>query len=33
MTELHEELEMLNAEAHALEEQIADNMRRILGEE
>ena len=31
MTEIHETLEMLNAEAHELEERIAENMRKLLG--
>ncbi|NDJ85576.1 MAG: N-6 DNA methylase, partial [Chloroflexi bacterium] len=30
MEELHETLELLNAEAHELEERIADNMRQLL---
>lgn len=30
MEELHEQLELLNAEAHELEERIADNMRQLL---
>ena len=30
MTELHEQLELLNAEAHELEDRIAENMRQIL---
>ena len=33
MTELHEQLELLNAEAHDLEERIAYNMRKLLGGE
>lgn len=31
MVEIHEQLEGLNAEAHELEERIAENMRRLLG--
>jgi type I restriction enzyme M protein len=31
MEELHEQLELLNAEAHELETRIADNMRQLLG--
>jgi hypothetical protein len=30
LTELHEELQVLNAEAHELEECIAENMFRLL---
>lgn len=30
MEELHEQLELLNAEAHELETRIADNMRQLL---
>jgi hypothetical protein len=30
LTELHEELEVLNAEAHELEERIAENATRLL---
>jgi type I restriction enzyme M protein len=30
MTELHERLEMLNAEAHELETRISENMRALL---
>ena len=31
LQELHEELEVLNAEAHELEEQIAENVTQLLG--
>jgi type I restriction enzyme M protein len=33
MTELHEQLELLNAEAHDLEDRIAYNMKKLLGGE
>jgi hypothetical protein len=32
LTELHEELEVLNAEAHELEERIAENVVQLLQE-
>jgi type I restriction enzyme M protein len=31
LTELHEELEVLNAEAHELEERISENVTQLLG--